>query len=848
MALEEYRKKRQFDQTPEPADDQEAPRTGLPAFCIQRHHATNLHYDLRLEVDGVLKSWAVPKGPTLDPSIKRMAMMTEDHPLKYAAFEGVIPKGQYGGGSMMLWDRGTYEVLGDKTAEEQLARGDFKFRLHGAKARGEFAIVKMKSAKTRGNEWLLIKKKDADAVTGWDPEEFGHSVLTGRTQEEIAQELPPRKEFQPRDLSDRKGAHRSRMPASIDPMKAQLGDPEILKKKQDDWLYEVKWDGVRAICYLDQGSLRLVSRTGNVMDRQYPELGILPSLVRAETAILDGEIAALDERGLPSFELLQRRMHVSEASAAATLARANPVVLFVFDLLYLDGFDLRGMPLVERKELLQGLLTTTSHIRFSEHFAGHGAELFEAAKAQGLEGVVGKRPQSFYESRRSSDWVKYKAVTQQEFLICGYTEGERDHFGALVLGVYAGGVLQWAGNVGTGFDRKMMERIHATLQPLIVKQPLFPIDKSIAAKTTWARPEIVCAVKFVQWTEEGRLRAPSFIGLRNDVDPADCVRELPGATDQPPTPAETAERKPLLDDSKKEVTLSIDEQKVKFTNLDKIFWPEEGYTKRELLNYYDAVADLLIPHLRDRPLSLKRYPNGIRGEFFFQKEAAASFPKWLRLELVDGINYVVADDRATLLFLVNLACIDQNPGMSRVGSIENPDYILIDLDPMECEYAKIVEAALLVKRKLDALGLKGYPKTTGGDGMHIYIPLEPDYTFDQARSFAEIIARLAIAERPDLFTTPRSVSKREKGRVYFDWAQIGSGKTISAPYVPRPHPGAPVATPLTWREVTPKLDPKQFHIRNVLERFARVGDLFEGVLTKPQRLEDAIEKLPSLMG
>ncbi len=843
MALEEYRTKRQFDQTPERTGDDEPSPGGVPAFCIQRHHATNLHYDLRLEIGGVLKSWAVPKGPTQDPAVKRMAMMTENHPMKYARFEGVIPRGQYGAGSMMLWDRGTYEVLGDKTAEEQLERGDFKFRLHGQKARGEFAIVRMKSAQSRGNEWLLIKKKDPDSATGWDPEQHAYSVLTGRTQDEIANGAKAHTDFQPRDLSKIKGAARAPMPERVEPMKAVLGDPQTIGKQKGDWLYEVKWDGVRALCYLQEGALRLVSRNGNAMDRQYPEVSVLPRHIRAQTAILDGEIAALDERGLPNFELLQRRMHVSDASAAAMLARERPVVLFLFDLVYLDGYDLRGVALTERKRLLTEVLTPTDHIRFSEHFAGHGAKLFEAAKAQGLEGVIGKLAKSFYEARRSNNWVKYKAVSQQEFVICGSTSGERELFGALVLGLYANGKLDWAGNVGTGLDRKMMEKIHAALQPLIVAGPLFAMDKSIAAKTTWTRPEIVCQVKFLQWTEEGRLRAPSFVALRNDVAPADCVREV-RATEDPPV--ETA-KGPLFDPAKKEATLTIDGQKLKFTNLDKIFWPAESYAKRDLINYYDAVSDLLLPHLRDRPLSLKRYPNGIDGEFFFQKEAAESFPKWLRLAEVDGINYVIGHDRATLLFLANLACIDQNPGMSRIDSIEHPDYVLIDLDPHECAYARIVEAALLVKKKLDALGLEGYPKTTGGDGMHIYIPLEPTYTFEQARSFAELLASICAAERPDLFTTPRAVSKREKDRVYFDWAQIGSGKTISAPYAPRPHPGAPVATPLAWREVTPKLDPRNFHIRNSPARFARLGDLFAGVLTKPQRLEDAIERVADLL-
>jgi len=837
VSLKTYSEKRHFDRTPEPAPGPQQKGSGPLQYCVQRHHATHLHYDLRLEAGGALKSWAVPKGPTLDPGEKRLAMMVEDHPLEYGGFEGVIPKGNYGAGSVMLWDRGTYTLVGDASAEEQLARGDFKFHLHGEKMRGDFALVRMKRGK--GNEWLLLKKKDAFAQPGWDTEDQARSVLTGRTQEEIARELARKA-----DEGNRSSAplvSPAPMPENITPMLAQIG--KGTPPADDEWLYEIKWDGIRAICYVDHGKLRMVSRNGNLMDRQYPELSVLPHHVKARQAILDGEIAALDERGVPSFERLQRRITVGEASAIATLSRNHPVVLYLFDLLYLDGRDLRGLPLIERKRLLKEILTTDGVVRYSDHFAGAGPQLLEAVKQQGIEGVIGKRASSLYESRRTSDWVKYKNTNSDSFVLCGFTKGERDYFGALVLGIYDRGRLKWAGNVGTGFDHKTMKVIYDKLAPFATaKCPVEP-DKLLPKEgaVTWTRPELVCEVKFLNWTEDGRLRAPVWVGFRPDVDPTECVRNSNG---QAMADDKNRSSAPLLDPAAEEQSLTIDGHRLKFTNLNKVFYPKDGYRKRDLLNDYDAVAPLLVPHLKDRPLSLKRYPNGIDEPYFFQKEVAPSFPKWLRMEVADdGIRYVIGEDRATLLFLVNLGCIDHNPWMSRMGTLERPDYILFDLDPQDCGYEKIVEAALLVRGKLDKAEVESYPKTTGGDGMHIFVPLEPHYTYEQARSFAEVMATLAARERPDLFTTPRAVSRREKGKVYFDWAQIARGKTISAPYVTRAYPGAPVATPLAWREVTPRLRPEQFHIGNAVARFERVGDLFEGVLKKPQKLEVAVEKL-----
>jgi bifunctional non-homologous end joining protein LigD len=850
--LEEYASKREFDKTPEPPPSV-APSAPALRFCIQRHDATRLHYDLRLEVDGVYKSWAVPKGPSLDPTKKSLAMHVEDHPIDYGNFEGNIPKGEYGGGSVMLWDRGAYEPLGDTPPAAQIARGDFKFRLHGHKLNGDFAIVLMKG-RGKGNEWLVIKKRDGHEQLNWDIEQYARSVLTGRTQGEIASDMPPVNQAPAKKAaavspSKIPGAVKAPMPQALTPMSAFLADQMPTGK---DWLYEIKWDGVRALCFLSDGNMYILSRNGNRCERQYPELSVLPHFVSAGTAILDGEIAALDEQGRPRFSLIQPRIHVSDPNSIAHLSRSTPVTLFAFDLLYLDGYDLRGAPLSERKKALRAVLQPTGRIRLSEHFDASASDMLEAARQAGLEGIVAKRADSKYESRRSKCWLKFKVHNEQEFVICGFTHGDREYFSSLVLGFYEGGELRHSGQVGTGFDDKTIRDIYQRLQSLIIdKSPFRKMAKPLR-KITWVEPRLVCEVRFVEWTPDRQLRAPSFIGLRLDVDPTSVVDESASNRENEPEaerPA-LAERPQLIPSGVKELTVEVGAQKLKFTNLTKVFYPKEGYTKRDLLNYYDAIGDFLLPHLRDRPLSLKRYPNGIEADYFFQKDAEG-FPPWIRVEPVESedrvINYVIANDRETLLWLTHLGCIDQNPWMSRIGSLEHPDFMLIDLDPVECSYDLIVEAALITKSKLDRLGLRGYPKTTGGDGMHIYVPLQPEYSYEQVRSFAEILSHLVISEKPDLFTTPRSVAKRKKNRVYFDHMQISSGKTISAPYVLRAYPGAPVSTPLQWDEVNPGLLPQHFTIENAPARFANLGDVFRPVLDALQRLEPAMAKLESLL-
>jgi len=823
MSLEEYRRKRVFSRTPEPPD--KPAREEGKRFFIQRHSARRLHYDLRLEWDGVLKSWALPHGPTLDPAIKRLAVHVEDHPLDYGSFEGTIPSGNYGAGSVTLWDRGTYEWLGPKTPAQMWESGDLKLRFHGHKIVGEFALVRTNRAK--GKDWLLIKKKDFAVREGWDPEADTRSVLQG-----------------PAEISSIEGAVKAEMPSSFEPMLATLG---TAIPSGTDWLYEVKWDGYRALCFFSAGKIRMLSRRGNKLEKQFAAVAeALPPSVKADTAIIDGEIVALDENGKPSFQHLQNLTGFGTKPALKGMA-LPPLNFFAFDLLYLNGYDLRKAALIDRRQLLASILLPSEMVRYSEHFAGKGAELLDAVRAKGLEGIIAKQAQSRYESKRSGSWIKIKVTTQQDFVICGYILGEREPFGALVLGYYKDQKLVYAGNVGSGFTQQSLKSVFEKIKLLITKKAVLGGVPKDVGEVIWTKPELVCMVKFTSWTGDERLRAPVFLGLRNEVIPEEVVRE----TGLLAEPAASAAREVLLAPDKTEATVTVDGHPLKLTNLKKVFYPVDGYTKRDVINFYDAVADLLVPHLQGRPLSLKRYPNGIDQDYFFQKDASG-FPEWLhRAELADDEETktrVICDDKASLLYLANLGCIDQNPYMSRLQSLEHPDFILIDLDPYHCGYDRIVEAAQLVREKLRLIELTGYPKTTGGNGMHIYVPVEPIYVSAQTRSFAEILARWVAAERPDLFTTPRMVSAREKGKVYYDYLQNASGKTISAPYVLRAHPGAPVATPLKWEEVVPGLKPQQFHITNVLRRFERVGDLFAGVLNKPQELGPALEKLSSAMG
>jgi bifunctional non-homologous end joining protein LigD len=820
MTLKDYSRKRDFARTPEPA-----PASSYHSgnrFVVQRHRARRLHYDLRLEIGGTLKSWAVPQGPTLDPKQKRLAVQVEDHPLAYADFEGTIPQGNYGAGTVMLWDQGTFELLGEDPAEKQLERGDFKFRLHGQKLMGSFALVRIK--KSTKQEWLLLKKADFAAQEGWNPEDHLEPVR----RRGAGPAMVP-------------GAKLAPMPQRIEPMLATLSDkvPE-----GSEWVYEIKWDGFRGLCFLSGGKLNILSRNGRALNHQFPELAELTEVVSADTAVLDGEIVVLDAAGRPSFSLMQQR-----TGFADTKVRAHaPVKLIAFDLLYLDGYDLREVALSDRQHLLREVLRPGPHVSISEMFSGSGDQVLRAAREHGLEGVVAKKLDGKYEPGRSRDWVKVKFATEQEFVICGWTSGKRQPFSALVLGYNDNGVLTWAGNVGTGFSDDCLTEVHSALAKLVTSKSPFAAELPIE-EVTWLRPQLVCSVRYTGWGADNHLRAPVFLGLRLDRNARDCVRELSTSL----SASEVNEPK-LLPGDKSEASVEVGGRRLKFTNLNKVFYPAEGYTKRDVIRYYHDVAPLLVPHLAGRPLSLKRYPNGIEGEYFFQKDAPPSFAPWLRTEEIvaeenaPAKRFVICEDEASLLYLANLGCIDQNPWFSRVGSLDCPDFIVLDLDPYHCGFDRVVEAAQLVRLKLEELELEGYPKTTGGDGMHVYVPIEAVYSYEQVRAFAEIVARLVIAARPELFTTPRSVAQREKGKVYFDYLQIAWGKTISAPYVLRAYPGAPVATPLRWGEMGPHLSPSDFTLKNVRARFDRLGDIFAPALSNSQRLEPAMARLERVLG
>ncbi len=830
MPLNEYARKRHFDKTPEPPPDERTGKQGERGgfFCVQRHDASHLHYDFRLEVNGVLVSWAVPKGPSLDPARKALAMKVEDHPLDYGTFEGNIPENNYGAGSVMLWDKGHYDVLGDADASAQIARGDFKFALHGVKLNGSFAIVRMKRS-AKGNEWLLIKKPDEFAVSGYDINEFAWSIATKRTQEEIANNV------QAATAADVKGAKKAPLLPNPEAMFATGATKPPAGSK---WLYEIKWDGVRALCRVQNGAVQMFTRAGNRCDRQYPELQDLPDHLGVKTAWLDGEICVMDSDGRTRFEMIQPRIHANPRSIPS-LTQSTPVTLFLFDVLYADGYDLRGAALEDRRQFLQTIVSPGPHIRISQTFESEGEQMFEAARNMGLEGILAKDRHSKYEAGRSTRWYKIKVLNEQEFVIGGFTAGEREYFGSLVLGVYEDGKLRHIGQVGTGFDEKKMKHVFSKMKPLITKESPFAKRPRIK-DVTWLKPELVCQIRFLEWTKENILRGAVFVGLREDKPPNEVVEEVAS------TPATESTELQLTG---KEKTVDMDGHSLKFTNLEKVFFPKDNWKKRDLLEYYNAVSPWLVPHLKDRPLSLKRYPNGIAGKFFFQKDAGDQLPDWMQCAIiVEGDpprkkHYALANDRASLLYLTNWGCIDQNPLTSRVGNLDHPDWMLLDLDPVEAPFDLIVDAALLVREVLKELGLVGLPKTTGGDGMHVYVPLQPVYSYDQVRSFAEILSHLVVAKEPDLFTTPRSVAKRQKNRVYFDYLQIGTGKTISAPYVVRAHDGAPVSTPLEWKEVKRGLKPLDFRIDNAIERFQRLGDIFAPVLAGTQRLENALQRI-----
>ena len=889
--LEEYRRKRRFDRTPEPSgapDTSKAPgkpvseakRTRLPkpklpqlevragaghgdTFVVQKHRATRLHYDFRLAIDGTLKSWAVPKGPSQSHADKRLAVHVEDHPLDYANFEGKIPEGNYGAGTVMVWDRGTFRLEGNLDALTQLAKGEIKFSLNGEKLRGSFVLVKLKHSE-KGNEWLMIKHKDVAEDSSWNIDEHDGSALTGRTIEEIKEELPPKRQAVPIRPEELPSARKGPMPAKVEPMLATLADRPF---SDPNWLFEIKWDGVRALARTENGDLTLLARAGGDITKRYPELASLPEALAAHEAILDGEIVALDARGHSDFERLQERMHVRAPSEH--LVTQIPVVYFVFDLLYCDGYDLRKSPLLERKQLLSRVMHASGRFRYSDHQLEKGKELFELAEKNGLEGILAKRTDSPYVSERSPYWVKLKVTQTVDAVVGGWTEPRTPalSFGSLLLGLYEGKKLRFIGHVGSGFDAKKQKELSGRLKELAAPACPFESVPVTNEKPSWVSPELVARVKFSGWTDEHALRHPVFVALREDARPADCQWEretAPPAVDPVVVRAPEivgrvlsgkAQIEPELFKGRSEtVTIELDGKRLRLSNLNKVYFPESGHTKRELLAYYYRMADFILPFLRDRALVLRRYPDGIKGQAFFQKDVREGLPDWFKTVPVDSehrgevIHYATANDRASLLFLTGLGCIDHNPWSNRYDDIDHPDYFFFDLDPSDgTEFSVVVTIARALHEKLEELRLAHFLKTSGATGIHIYIPVEPVYTYEQLRTFGEIIARTVTAEHPNLVTSERIVAKRPAGRVLIDVQQNAHGRPLAAAYSVRAFPQAPVSTPLLPRELRASLRPETLNIKTVFARLKEKGDLWADFWKRRQRLEDAIELLSHRM-
>ena len=848
--LQEYRRKRHFKRTPEPPPDRKAASQD-DTFVVQKHAARRLHYDFRLAIDGVLKSWAVPKGPSLNPGDKRLAVQTEDHPMDYGGFEGTIPQGNYGAGSVMVWDRGRFNVEGEPDASRQLARGEIKFNLLGEKLRGSFVLVRLKHSE-KGNEWLLIKHKDDAADPRWNIDDHDGSAITGRTLDEIAQQLLPKKQAAPMRPAELQGAKKAAMPARVAPMLATLIDRPF---SDPEWLFEIKWDGVRALAWISDGKLTLRARSENDITRQYPELAVLPEALHARRAILDGEIVSLDERGHSNFERLQQRMHVR--APAPQLVSQVPATYYVFDLLYCDGYDVRDAPLSARKELLRRLLRPGGPVRFSDHQIEKGRELFDLAQKNGLEGIIGKRADSHYSGTRSQSWVKIKVTQTLDAVVGGWTEprGAREHFGSLLLGLYDGKALRFIGHVGTGFDQELLNAITKELRERQIARCPFDRTPDTNEKAFWTQPELVARVRYSGWTNERRLRHPVFIAMREDARAQDCKWEAVVHAREVAAPVLTqhAQIETELTKGKREnVTVEIDGKRLRFSHLNKVYFPEPGYTKRNLLYYYYRIADYILPFLKDRPLVLRRYPDGVQGQAFFQKDLREGLPDWFKTIAIhsdsknEKTHYAIANDRASLLFLTNLGCIDHNPWSSRTDDLEHPDYFFFDLDPSDgAEFSAVLDVGRALCQKLEKLGLNIFLKTSGATGVHIYLPVERGYTYKQLRALGDVVAHLVARDLPKYVTFERTVAKRPRGSVLIDVDQNSQGRPLAAPYAVRAFPQAPVSAPITLRELRGNLRPETFNLKSILPRIASKGDLWADFWKRRQTIEVAVEKLSS---
>lgn len=848
-ALEKYKQKRNFTETSEPQGKKKSSEKEL-RFVVQRHAASRLHYDFRLEMAGVLKSWAVPKGPSLNPADKRLAMMVEDHPYDYRTFEGTIPKGNYGAGEVEIWDEGTYEPLQKQSRKkdetvllEELKAGSLKFILQGKKLKGEFALVRLKSAEQE-NAWLLIKHRDKYAID----EEYNAEEFTKKTSKVTAAVLAKEakagsKSSVTKDENVKKASEaitkrfknhtpylggEKKFTNFIKPMLASSGDKPFT---DESWLFEIKWDGYRAIAEVGR-NFRFYSRNGLSFAAKFSPVAEALQHQKHEM-ILDGEIVAYNKNGLPDFQTLQ---HIGEMAA--------PLIYHVFDLLYLNGHSTETLTVLQRKELLKEALIENDYVKYCDHILKDGEDFFKALTKKNLEGMIAKRIDSNYaEGRRSAEWLKIKNHHTEEAVIAGYTapQGSRSKFGALILGRYKNGKLVYAGHTGTGFDEKSLKELYEILQPLIIKKSPFEMIPKTNMPATWVQPKLVCNIKYRELTKDHIFRQPVFMGLRIDKPAAEVT--IPQNEN---TMAKAAANKkqavktqaaPAVQEN--ESFLKIDKQEVKLTHQNKVYWPAEGYTKGNLLDYYNKMSKYILPYLKDRAESLNRFPNGIEGENFYHKDAGDTAPDWVSTVKVFSessrkeIDYIVCNNAATLLYLANLGCIEMNPWNSTTKKPEYPTYLIMDIDPSEKNnFEQVIETALATKEVLDSCGAVSYCKTSGASGMHIYVPMGNKYNYEQVKDFAHLIAMKVVELLPDSTTLERNLKKRGNDKIYVDYLQNRKGQTVASAYSLRPKKGATASAPLNWKEVKSGLLPSQFDIKTLPKRVEKIGDIFTPVLGK----------------
>ena len=822
--LRTYRNKRSASATPEPfgAETTSLATGNRRLFVVQQHAARRMHWDFRLEIDNVLCSWAVPKGPSMDPDDKRFAAQVEDHPLDYADFEGRIPDGNYGAGHVIVWDTGTYIELEDFVTGFQ--DGKLLFELTGHKLRGRFTLIRLKGRENTGKEWLLIKERDQWARA--EPPLEG-SVLSGMTIETIAE---------PRALEAALTARIERIepppPATVSrsekPMLAKASEPF----HRDGWVYEIKYDGYRLMIERDGDDVTLRSRTGLDLTARFPEIAKCAAQLPYTEFTIDSEVVVHDERGVPSFARLQQRAAVRGELATKRASIHDPVTCYAFDLPHACGYDLKTLPLTHRKDLLREILPPVGPIRFSEHIQGNGIETFHAMRRLGLEGVVGKRADSPYLSGRSDFWRKVRANRTGDFVIAGWVpvKNNPDDIGALVLAEYRGDELAYCGRVGSGLGAANRREVRAHLATAGPGERL-PNDIDDRAHR-WVDPVLVCEVEYREYSADGHLRFPVFLRMRDDKPPKECV----SVYREPPPDA--LEQEP--------------ERELVITNRDKVFFPEKQWTKGDLLDYYESAAPWMLPYLADRPLVLTRFPDGIHGKSFYQRDAPAFVPDWVERKVLWSesaereVHYFVAQNTESLVYLANMGAIPIHAWHSRITDLEHPDWCVLDLDPKEAPFKDVVETAKEIKGLLDEIELLGFLKTSGASGLHILLPLARQLTHRQATTLGELLARVLVSRRPDICTITRAVRKREN-KVYIDYLQNGHGQLLVAPLSARAEPAGSVSMPVEWSELNGRLKNANYHLKNAVTRLQRDGDPMAPLLTAAPDLGGALARLAALM-